>query len=731
MDKHGSMMKHTKHFNHGLHVHNVSEFKKRLLVSLILTIPIIILSEMIQEWFGFSFKPLFQKEILFALSLIVYFYSGYPFLKGLIDETKKLQPGMMTLVGTAISVAFIYSSWTVFVAKGRDFFWELVTLIDAMLLGHWMEAKSVLGASKALEELVKIMPVTAHVLRSNAVIEVPVSELKVGDIVIVKPGEKIPSDGTVIEGNSLVNESLLTGESKPIPKVIGDSVIGGSINGEGSLKIRVERTGEETYLMQVVKLVKQAQESKSKTQDLANKAAAMLFYIAATASLVTYSSWLSISGLEFAFERAVTVLVVACPHALGLAIPLTVAVSTSVMARNGILVRNRRAFEKMRIVNAIVFDKTGTLTKGSFIVTDIVSSIPKEEFLSLVSSVEMNSEHVIAKAIVSYAKENNIRMIRVEEFKSLPGAGAYGRVGGREVYIGGLNIIRKIGIDVSDLKELQEQGKTTVFVIVDGRLAGFLGLSDEIREESYEAVKKLKELGLRVYMLTGDSESVAKWVAKELGIDDYFSQITPDKKVEKIKSLKGIGLNVAMVGDGVNDAPALATADVGVAIGAGTDVAIESADIILVKNDPRDVVKAIDFSKKTYAKMVQNLIWAVGYNVITIPLAAGAFYNYGISLPPALGALIMSMSTIIVALNSQILKKHYPSEIGLKEKKHIFKDPVCGMNVKPEDAQGKVEHEDYVIYFCSRHCQEEFSNNIKRYLQKLEKEEEVLHEHLH
>lgn len=718
MDEYKPIVKHTEHSNH---VHRVSEFKRRLMVSSILTIPILILSEMIQEWFSFSFKSPLRKEMLFLLSLIVYLYSGYPFLKGLTDEIRKRKPGMMTLVGTAVSIAFIYSSWTVFAIGGRDFFWELATLIDVMLLGHWAEAKSILGASRTLEELVKIMPATAHVLRNNVTTDIPISELKVGDIVLVKPGEKFPSDGVVVEGESFVNEALLTGESKPIPKAKGDRVIGGSINGEGSLKVRIERTGGETYLAQVIKLVKQAQESKSRTQDLANKAAAILFYIAIATGLATYLVWLSIGNLEVAFERAVTVLVIACPHALGLAIPLTVAISTSVMARNGILIRDRKAFENMRNINAVVFDKTGTLTKGSFTVTDVVSMIPEEELLSLASSVEMNSEHVIAKAIVSYAKNNNIKIASVEDFRAIPGIGAYGRVGGREVYVGGLNMIRKMGIEANDerIRALQEQGKTIVFIVADNRLAGFIALSDEVREESREAVKRIKESGLKVYMLTGDSKDVAKWVANELGIDEYFSQITPDKKAEKIKSLREEGFRVAMVGDGVNDAPALVTADVGVAIGAGTDVAIESANIILVRNDPRDIVKIIEFSKKTYAKMVQNLMWATGYNVITIPLAAGVLYSYGIALPPALGALIMSVSTIIVALNSQMLRKHCPGGTSLREKKHVFKDPVCGMSVSPEEAYDKIEHGGYVIYFCSKHCKEEFARNMEKYLGKL------------
>ncbi|MGB9756742.1 MAG: heavy metal translocating P-type ATPase, partial [Candidatus Bathyarchaeales archaeon] len=456
--------------------------------------------------------------------------------------------------------------------------------------------------------------------------DVPVSELRVGDRVLVRPGEKIPSDGIVVEGESSVNEALLTGESKPIRKGTKDKVIGGAINGEGVLKVKIERTGEETYLSQVIKLVRQAQESKSRTQDLANRAAALLFYVALGVAIITYTVWSLLGFSDIALERTVTVLVIACPHALGLAIPLVVALSTSITAKSGILIRDRKAFETIKDVNAIVFDKTGTLTLGKFGVSDIVSFIPKNELLKLTSSVEINSEHIIAKAIAEYAKENGIQIPKTKEFKALPGKGAYGKVGKNEVYVGSVNLLNEMKINVNDekIKELQEQGKTVVFTVVDGKLAGALVLSDRIREESFEAVKKLKEKGLKVYMLTGDSEDVARWVAKELGIDDYFAQVLPDKKAEKIAYLKESGYKVAMVGDGINDAPALVTADVGIAIGAGTDVAIESADIILVKNDPRDVPKVIDLSKKTYSKMVQNLWWAAGYNIITLPLAASS-----------------------------------------------------------------------------------------------------------
>ncbi|MEM2355605.1 MAG: copper-translocating P-type ATPase [Candidatus Bathyarchaeia archaeon] len=709
----------TAHSHHH-HAHHVAEFKRRFWASLALTVPILLLSEMIQMWFGLEWLKIpFQKEVLSLLSLIVYFYGGWPFLKGLADEVKAKQPGMMTLIGAAISVAMFYSLGTVFAFSGKDFYWELATLIDVMLLGHWVEAKSVMGASMALEELVRIMPTTAHLIKNGEIVDVPTTQLQKGDVVLVRPGEKIPSDGVVVEGESSVNEALLTGESKPVSKTVGDRVVGGAINGEGVLKVQVERIGEETYLAQVIKLVNQAQESRSRTQDLANRAAALLFYVALAAGIIAFIAWSFLAGSDVALERAVTVLVIACPHALGLAIPLVVALSTSITAKNGILIRDRRAFEMVKDVDAVVFDKTGTLTVGRFGVTDIVSYTPENRFLGLAAAVELNSEHVIAKAIVEYAKNKEVRIPQAKEFKALPGRGAYGKVGKSEVYVGSVNLLDELGMSLNDPKiaELQKQGKTVVFVVVDGELAGAIALADMIRKESYEAVRELKKRGVKVYMLTGDSEEVASWVAKELGIDNYFARILPDKKAEKIKLLKDEGYRVAMVGDGVNDAPALVTADVGIAIGAGTDVAIESADIILVRNDPRDVVKAIDISRKTYAKMVQNLWWAAGYNTVTIPLAAGVLAGYGVSLPPAVGAVIMSLSTVIVALNSQTLKKYEPEGVKIElEKKRLVTDPVCGMKIDPDTAYSRIEHEGRVIYFCSRICEEEFRKNPKKYV---------------
>jgi Cu2+-exporting ATPase len=645
-----------------VHTMHTKTFKIRFFVCLALTIPVLILSEAIQTWFRYTLTLPYQTYILLFLAVIIYGYGGWPFLKGLTQELRALQPGMMTLIGTAISVAFFFSAATVFFPVGNDFFWELATLIDVMLLGHWIEARSVLGASRALEELVKIMPTMAHVVKNSDIVDMPVSELQVGNVVLIRPGEKIPSDGIVVEGESFVNEALLTGESKPVHKQSADKVIGGAVNGDGALRTRIERTGEETYLSQVITLVRQAQESKSRTQDLANRAAALLFYIAVVTGVITYAVWAAIGNVQFALTRTVTVLVIACPHALGLAIPLVVALSTSITAKSGILIRDRKAFEEIKDVNAVVFDKTGTLTMGQFGVTDVVSYIPEKELLKLTSAVEQNSEHIIAKAIVKYTQTKSVNIPKVEDFEAIPGKGAKAKVNGKEVYVGSPSLLKEFNIQVTDSKvlELQKAGKTVVFTVIDRELSGVFALSDKIREESRKAIQELKARGIKVYMLTGDAEEVARGVAGELGIDDYFAHVLPDQKAEKIQMLKTQGYKVAMVGDGINDAPALVTADVGIAIGAGTDVAIESADIILVKNDPRDVPKVAEFSKRTYSKMVQNLWWAAGYNIFAIPLAAGILTGFGIVVDPAVGAIFMSLSTVLVAINSQTLRKYEP-----------------------------------------------------------------------
>jgi Cu2+-exporting ATPase len=700
----------------------MTEFKKKFWISLALTVPILLLSEMIQQWFNFVLIIPFQKEALFLLSLAVYIYGGLPFIKGLLQEIRDRLPGMMTLIGTAISVAFFYSAGTVFlpaVMTGKDFFWELATLIDVMLLGHWIEARSVLGASRALEELVKIMPTVAHLLRDGEIIDIPVSQLKADDVVLVRPGEKVPSDGEVTDGESFVNEALLTGESKPVNKKVDAKVIGGAINGEGALKVKITRTGEETYVAQVIRLVGQAQESKSRTQDLANRAAALLFYVALVAGITTYVVWFGLGQADFALERAVTVLVIACPHALGLAIPLVVALSTSITAKSGILIRDRRAFEMVKDVDAVVFDKTGTLTMGKFGVTDVVFYVPENELLGLSAGVELNSEHIIATAIVDYARKNGITVPDVDGFKAIPGLGAYWKVEGKDVYVGSLSLLDELGVKSQspEIAALQEQGKTVVFVVVDGKLAGAFGLSDMIRQESFEAIRELKRSNVKVFMLTGDSETVARTVSKELGIDDFFAQVLPDQKAEKVKLLQSKGFKVAMVGDGVNDAPALVTADVGIAIGAGTDVAVESADIILVRNDPRDVAKVADLSRKTYSKMVQNLWWAAGYNILAIPLAAGVFAGLGVVVSPAVGAVLMSLSTVIVAFNSQTLRKYEPEGAKFVIAQPTFKDPVCGMDVDPS-TEYRTDYDGKTYYFCSARCRETFESNPRKYVKR-------------
>jgi Cu2+-exporting ATPase len=643
--------------------HTIEGFKKRFWISVVFTIPILILSPMVQHFLGIRETISFTGEtyLLFALSSFVFFYGGYPFLKGLIDELKIKQPGMMTLIALAISVAYFYSSAVVFGVKGEVFFWELATLIDIMLLGHWIEMKSIMGASKALEELAKLMPDIAHKIDDDGnVTDIPVSELKQEAKLLIKPGEKIPADGKIYEGKTSINEAMITGESKPVPKSEDDNVIGGSINGEGSIKIEVKKTGDETFLSQIVKLVKEAQESKSKTQNLANKAAFWLTIIAISAGAITMFVWLMFTGesFNFALSRTVTVMVITCPHALGLAIPLVVAVSTALSAKHGLLIRNRNAFEQSRNLQAIIFDKTGTLTKGEFGVTEIISfdnNYDEKEILKYAATIESESEHPIAQGIVKSLEDK----YQLKDFNSIPGKGAEGKANDKDVKVVSPGYLEENKIELQGkdkIEKLSAQGKTVVFVLIDNKLTGAIALADIIREESKEAIQQLKELGIKTMMLTGDNKQVAKWVADQLELDDYFAEVLPDKKSEKIKEVQKRGLIVAMTGDGVNDAPALAQADVGIAIGAGTDVAVETADIILVKSNPKDVVSLIKFSRATYNKMIQNLIWATGYNVIAIPLAAGVLYSWGIVLSPALGAVLMSASTVIVAINAKLLK---------------------------------------------------------------------------
>lgn len=652
---------HDREIHHDHHEHMVEDFKKRFWISLVVTLPILVLSHMLQDLVGLGQNLRFDGDLYvsFLLSSFVFFYGGWPFLKGLFQEVKKKEPGMMTLIGLAISVAYIYSSVVVFGVEGEVFFWELATLVDIMLVGHWIEMRSVMSASRALEELAKLMPGEAHRLKSDGTTEdIPLEGLKVGDRLLVKPGEKIPADGIVVDGGSSVNESLMTGESKPVPKKQDDEVIGGAVNGEGSLTIEVKKTGEDSFLSQVIELVHQAQESKSRTQDLANRAAFWLTFIALGAGALTFFGWTfwSTQSFVFALERTVTVMVITCPHALGLAVPLVVAVSTSLAARNGFLIRNRAAFEQARQIDALIFDKTGTLTKGEFGVTDVLTfnSYQKDELLKIAASVEQHSEHPLAKGIINASDG----IYDVDDFNSITGKGIRGKVNGKSVLIVSPGYLREKNIDLprERYEKLSSQGKTVVFVLINDQLEGAIALGDQIRESSYEAIRKLKEMGIRCMMLTGDNQQTAAFVADELGLDDFFAEVLPDEKSAKVKEVQSRGLKVAMTGDGVNDAPALAQADVGIAIGAGSDVAVETADIILTDSNPNDVAAVIELAKSTYRKMIQNLFWATGYNAFAIPLAAGALVSYGIVLSPAVGAVLMSLSTVIVAINARFLK---------------------------------------------------------------------------
>lgn len=644
---------------HDHHQMMIQDFRKRFWVSTLISIPILIFSPMLQAFFGYDWLLPGNQWWLFGLSSIVYFWGGWPFLKGFKNELKARDPGMMTLISMAISVAYFYSSATVFGLKGEDFFWELATLIDIMLLGHWLEMKSVLGASKALQLLVSMMPSEAHRVKGEQVEDVKLEELEKDDIILIKPGEKVPADAVIVEGESYLNESMLTGESKPVKKGMDQKVIGGSINGNGSLRAKVEHIGKDSYLNKVIKMVEEAQKTKSKMQNLSDRAAKWLTYIALSVGFGTLAVWL-ILGFPFvyALERMVTVMVIACPHALGLAIPLVVAISTAISAQNGLLIRNRTAFEESRKISALVFDKTGTLTKGDFGVTrteSVEERYSKDEILRLSSALEQNSEHPIAVGIVKKAKDSEITIPSLENFNAITGKGVEARVEGKDVKVVSPGYLKDKSISIPD-GAFSSAAETVVFVLIEDKLAGYIALADQIRPESADAIKVFKNNGIKVMMATGDNETVAKAVADELGLDGYFAEVLPHQKVDIVKELQGKGEFVAMTGDGVNDAPALAQANVGIAVGSGTDVAAETADIILVNSNPQDIANLILFGKATYKKMIQNLIWATGYNTVAIPLAAGVLYSSGIVLGPAVGAVFMSVSTIIVAINAQLLK---------------------------------------------------------------------------
>ncbi|HYV92390.1 MAG TPA: copper-translocating P-type ATPase [Chitinophagales bacterium] len=644
---------------HDHHKMMIEDFKKRFWISIIITVPVLLLSKMIQQFLRITFSFPGDKYLLFILSSVIFFYGGLPFLKGMFSEIREKNPGMMTLIGMAISVAYLYSSATVFGLQGMDFFWELATLIDIMLLGHWLEMKSVLGASKALQLLVSMMPAIAHKLHGEHVMDVKVEELQVNDVLLVKLGEKVPADGIVTEGESYLNESMLTGESKPVKKEVNDKVIGGSINGNGSLKIKIEHTGKDSYLNKVIKMVEEAQKSKSKMQNLSDRAAKWLTYIALSIGVGTLAVWLILGHpFEFALERMVTVMVISCPHALGLAVPLVVAISTALSAQHGLLIRNRTAFEESRKISAIVFDKTGTLTKGEFGVTRIKSlskNYSDDEVLRIASALEQNSEHPIAVGIVRKVKEKKVDIPKLENFKAIPGKGIEAKVAGKEVKVVSPGFLRDERIAIPD-NVFTSEAETIVFVLIANELAGFIALADEVRPESADAIQKFKDNHIKVYMATGDNEVVAKAVSQQLKLDGYFAEVLPHQKVEIVMELQSKGEFVAMTGDGVNDAPALAQADVGIAVGSGTDVAAETADIILVNSNPQDILNLILFGKATYKKMIQNLAWATGYNAFAIPLAAGVLYSNGFVLSPAIGAVFMSLSTIIVAVNAQLLR---------------------------------------------------------------------------
>ncbi len=653
------LVKSQDHGDHSSHSSGIADFRRRFFVVLALTIPIMLLSHMIQEWIGINLKFPGDGLVLLGLSSIVFFYGGWPFLKGLVGEIRVKNPGMMTLIGFAISVAYIYSVAVVFGLLGMDFFWELTTLILVMLLGHWIEMKSVAGASRELELLVQLMPNEAHLVQEDQIRDVPTDSLNVGDIIMIKPGEKIAADGSVIEGESSVNESMLTGESKPVLKVKDERVIAGAINGNGSLRVKVSHAAADSYLSQVVKLVEDAQKSKSKTQLVADKAARWLTIIAITIGVATFLYWyFTGQALSFAVERMVTVIVICCPHALGLAVPLVVAKSTALSAKHGLLIKNRTAFENSRKITTLVFDKTGTLTVGRFEVSSVVSlhtELDENEIIRLASSLEQKSEHPIATGIIQKAKDLAINIPPTETFQAITGKGIEGKVEGNQIavvspgYLKEKNITLPTGFKAND-------SETIVFLIVDGLLAGYIALSDTIRPESRSAIDTLHKHNIKSVLLTGDNVKVARSVSEALGMDSFEGEVLPHQKLEKIKALQQKGEFVAMTGDGVNDAPALAIADVGIAVGSGSDIAAETAGIILVNSNPKDVVNLILFGKATYRKMMQNLLWATGYNIVALPLAAGVLYQQGILLSPAAGAVLMSISTVVVAINASTLK---------------------------------------------------------------------------
>lgn len=659
---------HSAHAGHGTdHSGHEQMFRVRFWWSLLLSIPVLLYSGMIQMWLGFM-PPMFPfaEWIPFIFSLVVFGYGGVPFLQMAVPELKERKPGMMTLISLAISVAFIYSVAAQFINLGEGFFWELVTLIDIMLLGHWLEMRSVRQASGALNELAKLMPDTAERIHHGDMTEtVSVSALKHGDLLLVRPGASIPADGEVVDGHSNVNESMITGESIPVHKMDGAKVIAGTINGDGSLRVKVTATGNETALAGIMRLVEQAQRSKSKTQVLADKAAGWLFYVALASALLTAIAWTLADTFNIeVLNRVVTVLVIACPHALGLAVPLVVSITTAMGAQNGILIRDRLALEAAREIDIVIFDKTGTLTQGQFGVADMTTADgwDSARALALASALESDSEHLIAQAIRRFARDRQLVIPPVSNFSALKGRGVQATYDGQTYYIGGPRLLEMLALSpASNIKAFTDSAnsnaQSVVYLTTKENIIAAIAVADVIRPESKQAVDELTKMGIQVAMLTGDSHAAAKAVANQLGIQQVFAEVLPEHKDQKVSELQMLGKRVAMVGDGVNDAPALTRADVGIAIGGGTDVAIESAGLILVNSNPLDVVKIFKLSRASYRKMTQNLWWAAGYNVVAIPLAAGVLANWGILLSPAVGALLMSISTIVVAINAQLLRR--------------------------------------------------------------------------
>ena len=640
--------------------HHTPDFLKRFWISLALTVPVLLLSHMIQQWLGFTIAFNGDKYVLLVLGSIIYFYGGMPFFKGFLGEVKAGAIGMMTLVALAITVAYVYSVAVVFGLPGMDFFWELATLIVIMLLGHWLEMRSQMAASKALQSLVALLPNDVTVEQNGSPVKIKLEQLKNGDTVIIRPGEKVAADGLIVEGSSYLNESMLTGESVPVRKESGGKVIAGSINGDGALKIKATGVGKDSYLNKVINLVQDAQAAKSNTQNLADKVAKWLTIVAIVVGVGTFAYWyITMGDLAFALERMVTVMVTACPHALGVAIPLVVAISTTLSATNGLLIRNRTAFETTRKLSTIIFDKTGTLTKGSHTVQKIIpltEHYSENDLLQYAAAVQQNSEHHIAKGIMQTLSEKKLELWKSDNFRYMQGIGVTGIVNGKSVVAAGPNYFVQNNKQVPAIpEEINQDAETVNFILIDDVPVGIVSLADTIREGAKEAIDQLRSMNIKSFLLTGDNEKVAAAVSKQLGMDGYLANVLPHHKQEKVKEFQDKGEIVAMTGDGVNDAPALAAADVGIAVGSGTDVAAETADIILVNSDPRDVVKMIDFGKKTYSKMIQNLVWAVGYNVVAIPLAAGVLYPTFV-LSPAMGAVLMSVSTIVVALNASLLK---------------------------------------------------------------------------